>query len=754
MNVSVEHARQSLDAVERRGRIRRLKDSIAKYVVAVGGIGVIGAILLIFFFLAYVVVPLFLPADIHAEGRYPVPGPPGETLHLSMEEQAQIGVRYTDGGALVFFDTRSGSVLQEHELPIPAGTRISAFAGANPVVGSVALGFSNGEVLIAGHAFEVSYPNDRRLITPHFEFPLGEAPLVLDPEGQPLQVLGFQSNEDEATAVATTRDGRLVMTHVLKEANFITGEVTTEQTHHVLPAPAHPADFILLSQNQRHLFVASRAGELSFFDITAKAAPEQVQAVRLVPAGRALTALSFLTGELSLLAGDSEGSIRQWALTPDEAYRPRLNPLRSFHALRGAVTSIGAEQARKGFVAVDANGQLGIFHATAHNTVLTRQIGPASLTQVTVAPRANAALVQNADGGISFWELENPHPEVSWSSLWGKVWYESYPEPAYIWQSSSALDDFEPKFSLVPLTFGTIKAAFYAMLVAIPLSILGALYAAHFMAPRMRQTVKPTIEIMEALPTVILGFLAGLWLAPFIEKHLPGVFSLLLLLPLGMLGFAWLWQRLPARVRNSVPEGWEAALLLPVVGFLTWLALALSPVIEGLFFGGDMRLWLTHEMGISFDQRNAIVIGLAMGFAVIPTIFSIAEDAVFGVPKHLVHGSLALGATHWQTLIRVVLPSASPGIFSAVMIGFGRAVGETMIVLMATGNTPVMDFSPFEGLRTLSANIAVELPESELGSTHYRILFLAGLVLFLFTFLVNTVAEIIRQRLRRKYSSL
>jgi phosphate transport system permease protein len=167
-----------------------------------------------------------------------------------------------------------------------------------------------------------------------------------------------------------------------------------------------------------------------------------------------------------------------------------------------------------------------------------------------------------------------------------------------------------------------------------------------------------------------------------------------------------------------------------------------------------MRLWLTNDLGIPFDQRNAVIVGLAMGFAVVPNIFSIAEDAIFSVPRHLVHGSLALGATPWQTLWRVVLLTASPGIFSAVMIGLGRAVGETMIVLMATGNTPVMDLSIFQGMRTLSANIAVEMPESEVDSTHYRVLFLAALVLFMFTFLFNTAAEVVRQRLRRKYSSL
>jgi phosphate transport system permease protein len=203
-----------------------------------------------------------------------------------------------------------------------------------------------------------------------------------------------------------------------------------------------------------------------------------------------------------------------------------------------------------------------------------------------------------------------------------------------------------------------------------------------------------------------------------------------------------------------VADDWAAALLIPVVIFLAWLSFFISYPLENWLFDGSMRDWMNRVLGIGYDQRNAINVGLAMGFAVIPTIFSITEDAVFSVPKHLTTGSLALGATPWQTMTRVVILTASPGIFSAVMIGMGRAVGETMIVLMATGNTPVMDLSIFQGMRTLSANIAVEMPESELHSTHYRLLFLAGLVLFMFTFMINTLAEIVRQRLRKRYANL
>jgi phosphate transport system permease protein len=306
----------------------------------------------------------------------------------------------------------------------------------------------------------------------------------------------------------------------------------------------------------------------------------------------------------------------------------------------------------------------------------------------------------------------------------------------------------------MPLAFGTLKAAFYAMLFAVPLAIMGAIYTAYFMAPTMRAYVKPTIEIMEALPTVILGFLAGLWLAPVIEENLPGIFTLLLLMPPGVFLFAWLWRKLPKRYRLLVPEGWQAAVLVPVLIFIGWLSMLLSHPLEVWLFDGDMPTWLGNNLGMDFDQRNSIVVGIAMGVAVIPTIFSITEDAIFSVPKHLSFGSLALGATPWQTLVRVVILTASPGIFSAVMIGLGRAVGETMIVLMATGNTPVMDMSIFQGMRTLSANIAVEMPESEVDSTHYRVLFLAALVLFVFTFVFNTLAEVVRQRLRQKYSSL
>jgi phosphate transport system permease protein len=214
------------------------------------------------------------------------------------------------------------------------------------------------------------------------------------------------------------------------------------------------------------------------------------------------------------------------------------------------------------------------------------------------------------------------------------------------------------------------------------------------------------------------------------------------------------WVRLPTRVSSGLKHGSEIFVIVPMLILGAWVALQVGPIAEGRFLGGDVRLWLRESMGLTYDQRNCLVVGLAMGFAVIPIIFTISEDAFSSVPSNLTAASLALGASRWQTATRVVLPTASPGVFSAVMIGFGRAVGETMIVLMATGNTPVLDWSIFNGFRTLSANIAVETPEAPYGGTLYRVLFLSAALLFVLTFVVNTVAEIVRQRLRDRYKAV
>lgn len=734
-----------------RQRWRLIKDRLARHMVGVGGISVIVAILLIFFYLVYVVFPLFVPASAEPVSSYAVPGgSETRTLLLDTEEQGNQAVRYTADGRAVFFDTDSGKVIDE--VSLVAG-RVTSIATGTLGDGQVGLGLDDGRVLVVKHRFRVSFPDNVRTLTPVVEYPYGEEPLRLDEVGDPLTALALRDSEERLVLAAATEEG-VVLASFAKETSFLSDEVTLERVGGRIDTQTFEPERLLLGTSQDRLYVADRQGMLQHYNIADLESPRLVEQVPLIADGGELASLDYLLGGYSLLVGSTKGTVSHWFPVRDERNRYRLVRVRDFSAQDAAITAIAPESRRRGFLAADRAGRVGIYYTTAERTLTVDQVSQAPLVALAVAPRSDRLLAQDADGRVHFWAIHNEHPEVSWSALWGEVHYEGYAEPNYTWQSSAATNDFEPKFSLTPLAFGTLKAAFYAMLLAVPLAIMGAIYTAYFMAPGMRRLVKPTIEIMEALPTVILGFLAGLWLAPLIEDHLPGIFALLVIVPVGILVFAYLWQSLPDSVRRLVPEGWEALLLAPVVFLLGWFALSLSTPLELWLFGGNMQSWLTDELGIPFDQRNSIVVGLAMGFAVIPTIFSIAEDAIFSVPKHLTFGSLALGATPWQTLVRVVLLTASPGIFSAVMIGMGRAVGETMIVLMATGNTPVMDLSIFQGMRTLSANIAVEMPESEVASTHYRVLFLAALVLFMFTFVVNTAAEMVRHRLRRKYSSL
>ena len=742
-------------------RWRLIKDALARYGVVAGGLGVIVAIVLIFFYLLYVVFPLFISASAESVSEYAVPELAlGNTLLLEMEEQNEVGARFTENGQVVFFEVLTGKTILTRTVAIPEGAHITSFSQGSPInQGAVIYGLSDGRAVIVKHQYKVTYPDNVRLITPSLKYPLGEQALVLDESGAAVQQIAVKVGDDATTIVAKTADteqatGKIRLINFQKEQSLFADEAALTRTDSVLEQSAANIADILIDKDEANLYLISNDGQLGFFDISDKTKPNLKQQQNVVDAGQKVTSVAFLNGDLSLMIGDSSGLVSQWSMVKDKLNRHAMQKIRSFKVSDKAIVAINAEQRRKGFMTTDADGMVGIYHSTAEREMIKERASDALPSAAVLSPRANALLVQSVDGKMHFWKVDNEHPEVSIKSLWQEVWYESYPKPSYIWQSSSANNDFEPKYSLTPLVFGTLKAAFYAMLVAIPLALMGAIYTAYFMAPQMRIYVKPSIEIMGALPTVILGFLAGLWLAPFMEEHLAGLFAMLMIIPIGVMLFAFAWQFIPKAIAHNFSEGWDAALLIPVILLSGWFAFKISLPLETFLFHGTLRDWFKTELGIGYDQRNALVVGVAMGFAVIPTIFSIAEDAIFSVPKHLTVGSLALGATPWQTMIRVVLLTASPGIFSAIMIGFGRAVGETMIVLMATGNTPVMDLSVFQGMRTLAANIAVEMPESEVDSTHYRVLFLAALVLFMFTFVFNTLAEVIRQRLREKYSSL
>lgn len=733
-------------------RMRSFLDVLARRVVQVGGVSVIAAIALIFVFLLSVVYPLFDQPSLDKSASYPTPGDNTATIYLAIEEQAEIGLRLSANGNAYFYDVTNGEVVLERALPIDAGNTITSFQVVNEMERLLAVGLESGDILLFDHQYELEFTETDRIIHPQISFPFGEE--LIPVSAGPVRDFAVGDNEESLSVMVLTDGDEISYKSFSKQTSFISDSAELEPNDSRIVTTQQDVLRLLVDPEQEWAYILSKSGRLSVYDLR-DGSPELKEHVIVTQNPEVPTTMDFLTGGISLLIGDSSGKLSQWFQVRSEGDLPfRLTKIRDSQIDTAPVSSVATEMLRKGVIAASEEGIVKLLYTTSERDLLTLSVGTNAIEKIAVAPRADLFLVQDNQQQLHVWHVDNHHPESSMSGLWGKIWYEDYVKPDYIWQSSSASSDFEPKFSLVPLTFGTLKAAFYAMLFAMPLAICGAIFTAYFMAPAMRGVVKPTIEIMEALPTVILGFLAGLWLAPFVEMHLPGVFSVLLFVPLSIILLAALWWRLPARYKLLIPEGWQAAFLIVPIIFVTMICVQVSPIVEAQLFNGDIRIWMSETLGIGFDQRNALIIGIAMGFAVIPTIFSIAEDAIFSVPKHLTSGSLALGATPWQTLTRVVLLSASPGIFSAVMIGFGRAVGETMIVLMATGNTPVMDFSVFQGMRTLSANVAVELPESEVDSTHYRILFLAAFVLFIFTFFFNTVAEVVRQRLRKKYSSL
>ncbi|MCE9592569.1 MAG: ABC transporter permease subunit [Planctomycetes bacterium] len=581
------------------------------------------------------------------------------------------------------------------------------------------------------------------------------------------------------------------------------------------------------------LYLAARDGTCERFDLRDLDRIALAEHVDLVDDPRPeLASLRFVLGRTTLLAGDSAGRLDAWFPTkPDGATTVDGATLVRAHELaRGAqAVAATASSQRSRVVAVGfADGAIELFNVTSSKD-LGRVDAGAPIRALALAPREDG-LVAWTDRGLRAWDLELGHTEATVAALFRPVWYEGYERPEQVWQSTSGGDDFEPKLGLWPLVFGTLKATFYSLLFGVPLAILAALFSSEFLTPRVRVPIKSTVEIMAGLPSVVLGFLAAIIFAPFVQSVVPAVLVGFVAIPFALLCGAHAWQLLPQRIALRFADWRRFLCIVAMIPLGVALSAWAGPWVECWFFGGDLEVWLSGRDGSAvggwmllflplsalvvafangrvlmpwlrgrsvawkraqcaradfarfafnacatvalalvlsavvsaagfdargsyvdtFVQRNALVVGFVMGFAIIPIIYTIAEDALSSVPEHLRLASLAAGATPWQTAVRVILPTAASGLFSAVMVGLGRAVGETMIVLMATGNTAVLDWNMFSGFRTLSANIATELPEAVRNSTHYRTLFLAALVLFAMTFAVNTAAEVVRQRFRKR----
>ena len=792
---------------------RFLFDKIAARVITIGGLSIIGFILLVFFYLFRQVVPLFSTASVETLWHQSL-SVNDNLLFVDINEHNDVIIKMHQDGKVSFYDLRRSITLQTSRLPIK---NIVAFSADAPVNQLVFLTDDSGSVLPIGYEFTDDFTSDSRITKGSLTYPLGkslievsQAPIKLisslsdersttiiafNEAGrlsgkrifkQENLITGVISRDEEVIRMPSidfvpdfiqlfdrqdhflvaTKDGKSLLININRESSLasITQQLTLSENSELQDIEIMLGSESLLSADShgdiRQWFLVRHLPQLDTLDASTEKGSAGTSATESNPENN----LDNSLGQQLLLQNIRSFKLPLPSSSASQASQatPSSNPSSSSEQAQSTQpynspaisTRIIAVRNSKSFLVLMENGRLIFINAPSGKQSINYKIAnsAADVAALAISSRSDGIIVAEYDGEHTVLAVDNPHPDISISRLFKDLWYEGYEKPKYIWQSTSGDNDFEPKYSLVPLTFGTLKAAMYAMIFSAPLAIAGAIYTAFFMGPRLRRKIKPIIEMMEAFPTVILGFIAGIIMAPYFEKHLPGIITIFLLMPVAVVLFGLCFRLLRTKFARLTGAS-EVVIIVPVIIAIAFLLLKISPAMELFLFDGDVRSWLNNR-GIDYNQRNAMVVGAAMGLAVIPTIYSIAEDAIFSVPKLMVNGAYALGATPMQNVMGIVLPAALSGILSALMIGFGRAVGETMIVLMATGNTPVMSASIFTGMRTLAANIAVELPEAAGGSSHFRVLFLCGLLLLVFTFFINTIAEIIRHRIRKRYANI
>ena len=723
-------------------RRRYRHDRFAAVLVRMGGVGVVLAVMFLAAFLVFEAAPLSRGPEVgEAVAAAPVPIDPG--LLGGVEPFGEAAWIFDADGVLRLHSTADGAELERHD-PLGLGPdEHVAEARLAPEANRIVVATDAGRLALFGFEFLKEYDEEvgegGELNRTHT---LGVSPTrwLVDEPGAPLQAFAAR-DQDTRLWAAAVRDGRAEVIRATIRTNRLTGEESLRRKTMEVPGAASAVALELLENGA--MIAALPDGCLQGWR------PDSgfVELVDLgtIAAGAPVEEMVPMIGAGSLLVRRADGTLDRALLQAGETSQ-RLAAAEGFGAPVDGLRAIAVSPRGRDFLALGADSFV-VGHATSMLVEGGSEL-PADTLRLAISPREDRVLLFR-ESGLGALELDLGYPEITPKTLFGKLQYEGLEAPDYTWQTSSGSDEYEAKYSFVPLIVGTLKGTFWALLPSIPLAILGALYTARFLRGRGRETVKPFVELLAGIPSVVLGFVGALWIAPAIEERMISLILLPLVLCAVTLLLGVLWARLPLATRRRFHEGRAPLLLIPAYLLLGWGIFAMGPWLEQTLLGMPFRFWAGDTFGVTVEQKNAVVVGLAMGFAVTPLIFTLAEDAFRNVPKELSDASLALGATPWQTAVRVILPPALPGVVAAIMLGLGRAVGETMIVLMATGNTPITDWNPLQGFRTLAANLAVELPESDHGGTLYRTLFLSAVLLFAMTFAVNTLAEVIRARGRK-----
>lgn len=937
-------------------------DRFATATISVGGVVVLAAVLGICAYLAWVVAPLLQPGRVVGE-RAGAPAAAG-VIAAWADDQSVLLASVDAAGVARASLLREGPAFEPVALAgegSAAGLVVSALSVPS-ADGRLAIGYESGEVALARVGFATRVvaepeagwtewgalrvvpgaggaPSAVAERTPRGAWRVvglaasARAPVKLGAGAGAVRLVDYAvSVAGKETLAALREDGTLVVNTVRVIRPLTGGEPTVrlQGRSASLADASDPPGWLAADADGAVVYTLWRDGRLARWAVGGgDGVPVIAEELRVTEPGVGIRLARMMQGGRTLVVADESGGVRTFASAPNPASATvdglevvRTGEWRPFERAGEVVSVVGVASRGRTIGLAGESGEIVALDVTSGKTV-ARARGAGPVSALAIHPRLDGVTAVGVDGSVRAWSIEPGYPGASVRALAMPIIYEGALEPAFVYQSSSASDTAELKTSLVPLVFGTLKATVVSMLIAAPLAVLAAVFTSEFMHRRVRSTVKPVVELMASLPSVVLGFFAMAVFAPLMSAWLGVVLLAFVTVPLAVVVGAHGWSMLPPRVTRAtatlprlgavalvalagllvavvvapVVEGalfrpreadlWRvagsvapapadavpiwvgargdagrgegsrgAAVFSPdelrrlhssglgveggavvaavepttdeararvaalradppasVAGLRAWLdggvgdpsagwvlvlgvlvtpaALALRgvtgrAVTDGLLSGrsaawaGAVELavfigwWVALALGVAvlsgvlgragldardtilgaYSERNTLVVGIVMGFAIIPLIYTISEDALSSVPASLRSASLGCGATPWQTARRVVLPVAGSGIFSACMIGFGRAVGETMIMLMATGNTPDMDLNIFAGFRTLAANIATELPEAERNGTHYRVLFLCGLVLFVMTLVINTTAEVVRQRFRRRSAAL
>ncbi|MDH5257777.1 MAG: hypothetical protein OEX07_07205, partial [Gammaproteobacteria bacterium] len=366
-----------------RQKWRMFNDKLAAWVVSLGGLSVIIAITLIFFYLLMVVVPLFESAEIKKLQTYEVPGDKSDgTIHYILDEQGKIGIRFTDSGKAVSFSTDSGKVIDETQL---VDSPISSFAISEVSSGIVAFGMENGTVVVVKAGFKVNYIENDKIVTPKYQFILGTDAVEVSPDGEAIKYLALQKGEETLTLMSIDSENRLRITSFEFEESMFDDEVSFEQSSFDVETLNYKPSKILVDATQRMAFIFDESGSVYFYDISDKDDVQLYESKSLIEAGSKITDIKFAAGSFSILIGFENGHVAQWFPVRDENNNYSLTFVREFELTKSPVTNISPEFFRKGFISINEKGELAVNHLTAHSTLLQQNIESGKVNQLAIS---------------------------------------------------------------------------------------------------------------------------------------------------------------------------------------------------------------------------------------------------------------------------------------------------------------------------------------------------------------------------------